>query len=239
MALALLLVASAATVSEARGSAPARLTFLGSGTSFLLQSGGRTAVIDGSPRPLAFLSALGDALGIRVRSIDLVVVTDPQASTVTALLSLLDHYRVKMVLDVGAQYPGRTYAGWRAALHTRHVPVYALRTGVTATVGSVTLQALAPDGVCYAPTNCAGILRLVGDHGSFLLATHAGAREQEDVVFRQVPLRSGTLFLGDAARLSPRFVDAVHPRSAWCAVHPSSFAGCRVLTSGHAVDWPL
>jgi ComEC/Rec2-related protein len=239
MTIALLLVASAATVSQAQGASPARLSFLGSGTSLLLQSDGRTAVIDGSTRPLAFLTALGDQLGMRVRSIDLVVVTDPRSSNVNALLSLLDHYRVKMVLDAGVQYPGRTYADWRAALRSRHIPAYALRTGAATRVGSVSLDVLAPDSVCYAPMNCAGIIRLVGDHSSFVVATHAGAREQEDVVFRHLPLRASTLFLGDARQVSPDFVQAVRPHSDWCALHAPALVGCRSLTTGRTVSWPL
>ncbi|HEY8685058.1 MAG TPA: ComEC/Rec2 family competence protein [Chloroflexota bacterium] len=236
---ALLLVASAATVSQAEGTTPARLSVLGSGTSLLLQSEGRTALIDGSPRPLALLTALGDQLGMRVRSIDLVVVTDPSSSNVTALLSLLDHYRVKTVLDVGAQYPGRTYAAWRSALRARRVPVYTLRTGVTTQVGAVSLQAIAPDALCYAPANCAGIIRLAEDHGSFLVATHAGAREQDDVIFRRLPLRADTLFLGDAGHASPDFVRVVRPRSLWCTLQAPALFGCHSLQPGRILSWPV
>lgn len=237
--IALLLVASVATISQAQTTAPSRLSFLGSGSSLLLQSGGQTAVIDGSPRPLAFLSALGDQLGMRVRTIDLVVVTNPNSSNVTALLALLDHYHVHAVLDVGAQYPGRTYAAWRTRLRTRHVPVYALRTGVTTRVGTISLQVLAPDALCYAPANCAGIIRLAGSHGSFMLATAVGRREQEDVVFRRLSLRATHLFLGDATRMAPDFLQAVRPQSEWCILRVSSLAPCHALSSGHTKSWPL
>ncbi len=237
--IALLLVASAATVSQAQTTTPSRLTFLGSGPALLLQSGGQTALIDGSPRPLAFLMALGDLLGMQVRAIDLVVVTDPSSSNVTALLALLAHYRVKEVLDVGAQYPGRTYAAWRSALRARHVPTFALRTGTTTRVGGVALQVLAPDAVCYAPANCAGIIRLVGPHDSFLVATKAGVREQTDLIFRPISLRATNLFLGDAGRVSPDFLQTVHPRSEWCMLHVTSLARCQSLPVGHTRSWPL
>jgi len=176
---------------------------------------------------------------MRVRSIDLVVVTDPSSSNVTALLSLLDHYRVKTVLDVGAQYPGRTYAAWRSALRARRVPVYTLRTGVTTQVGAVSLQAIAPDALCYAPANCAGIIRLAEDHGSFLVATHAGAREQDDVIFRRLPLRADTLFLGDAGHASPDFVRVVRPHSLWCTLHAPALFGCHSLQPGRILSWPV
>jgi beta-lactamase superfamily II metal-dependent hydrolase len=240
VAFALLLVASVATVSEAQTTTPDRLTYLGTGTSLLLQSGGRTAVIDGSSRPLAFLSALGNELGMRVRTIDLVVVTDPRSSDVAGLLSLLDHYRVKMVMDVGAQYPSRTYADWRLALRSRHIRVYALRTGATTRIGHVVFRALDPDALCYAPPNCAGIVHLSSSHQSFLLAAHAGMQEQEETVFRHVSLHAQTLFLGDASRISRDFLHAVRARSVWCAAPTTApGSGCTPLTQGHTQNWPL
>jgi competence protein ComEC len=240
VALALLLVSSVATASQAQVTTPDRLTYLGSGTSLVLQSGGRTAVIDGSPRPLAFLSALGDELDMRVRSIDLVVVTDPRSSAVAALLSLLDHYRVKAVMDVGSEYPSRTYADWRLALRSRHIPVYALRTGATMRIGRVTLAALGPDALCNAPPNCAGMLRLTSVHHSFLLAAHAEQQEQENAVFRPVSLRSTTLILGAASRSSADFLQAVHARTVWCAAPTTpSRSTCTALTQGQTQNWSL
>ena len=143
-------------------------------------------------------------------------------------------------MDVGAEYPSRTYADWRLALRSRHVRVYALRTGATARVGRVTLRALGPDDLCYAPPNCAGMLRLADGHRSFLWAVHVGAQEQRDAVFRQDPLHAATLFLGDGSRSSPDFLHAVGARSVWCATltkAPSS--GCTPLTQGHTHNWPL
>lgn len=240
VALALLLVASVVTASHAQATVPDRLVYLGSGTSLLLQSSGRTAVIDGSSRPLAFLSVLGEQLGMRVRSIDLIVVTDPRATNVAALLALLDHYRVKVVMDVGSQYPSRTYADWRRALRSRHILVYALRTGATAQVGRITLRALGPDGLCYAPPNCAGMLRLTGNHHSILLATHADRQEQEDAVFGRASLHASTLFLSNASRSSPDFLRAVHPRAVWCTTPgPAPRSVCIGLTQGRLQVWPL
>jgi beta-lactamase superfamily II metal-dependent hydrolase len=175
-----------------------------------------------------------------VRSIDLVVVTDPRASNVAGLLSLLEHYRLKAVLDVGAQYPARTYADWRQALETRHIPVYALRTGATARVGRVALTALAPDASCYAPSNCAGILRLSAEHRSILVATHAGKSEQENAVFGRPSLHAINLFLGDVANASPDFIRAAHAGHVWCATpRLPEHAGCTALMPGKSASWPM
>jgi beta-lactamase superfamily II metal-dependent hydrolase len=238
--LALLLVASVSTASQVEATTPDRLTFLGSGTSWLLQSDGRTAIIDGSPHPLALLSALGDELGIHVRSIDLVMVTDPRSSNVAGLLSLLDHYHVRAVMDVGAEYPSRTYADWRRALQTSHIPVYGLRAGATARIGHVTVRALAPDATCYAPPNCAGILRLTLRHRKILLATHAGNSEQENVVFHGTSLRATDLVLGDLSHASLDFIHAADAHKMWCVAPPVvHHSSCTALTPGESENWPM
>lgn len=237
---ALLLVASGATVSQASATNSDRLTYLGSGSSFLLESSGSTALIDGSPRPLALLSALGDSLGANERTIDLVIVTDPRSSNVTALLALLDHYQIKDVLDVGAQYPSRTYADWRFALRMRHVPAYGLQTGATARVGRVTVRALGPDSVCPSPPSCAGLLRVSDSHHSFLLATHAGEQEQQDLVFHSALLRASTLLLGDVSHASTDFVRAVHAEAVWCTGKVAlPRVICQPLGQGQSHRWPL
>ncbi|HEX6509221.1 MAG TPA: ComEC/Rec2 family competence protein, partial [Chloroflexota bacterium] len=104
LGIALAAAASVASMSSAMASPNDRLTYTGSGTGLLLQSGGRTALIDGSAKPLAFLEALGSQLEYNTRTIDVVVVTDPRASTIAGLQAVLAHYQIGEVLDVGAEY---------------------------------------------------------------------------------------------------------------------------------------
>jgi beta-lactamase superfamily II metal-dependent hydrolase len=179
---------------------PTRLVWLGTGEGMLLQSGGRTALIDGSPRPLQLLDALGAELGIQ-RSIDVVVVTDPR-SNVAGLLDVLRHYSVREVLDVGCEYPSLTYARWRAALRARGIPVYALRTGTSFRVGEVVLRTLGPDAVYPNPTDSIGLLRLRFPTQSVLLAGASSSRERTEAVFRPVHLKAG-LAVVDAGTRSP------------------------------------
>lgn len=187
------------TLLPAGGSA-SRLTWLGTGESILLQSDGRAVLIDGSPHPFQLLEGLGAQLGSR-RNIDAVVVTDPRTN-VTGLLDVLDHYSVGEVLDVGCEYPSLTYARWRAVLRTRHIPVYALRTGTAFSAGSAGLTVLGPDGVYPQPRDSIGLLRVTMAGQSVLLAGAASDRELMEAVFRPVRLRANVLVM-DAGSSGP------------------------------------
>ncbi len=237
--VALLLAASIVTVSNVRAASGDRLTFLGDGSAFLLQSGGHVALIGGSSRPLAFLSALGTVLPMSVRTIDLIVVTDPGSASIPGLAGLLEHYRVGEVLEIGAEYPTQSYARWRQLLATAKIPQYALSAGASGRIGSVTLHAIAPAGGCPVPARCAGVLEVRGPHRSVLLTGVADAAEQEEVVFGSPSLRVSTLVSGVPGPPASDLVAAVKPRSVWCVtphIHPGS---CLQLLPGHSVSWQL
>lgn len=208
-ALASVLGCSALTVSLMSGaSAPStRFTWLGSGNAMLLQSRGMTALIDGSAQSFVLLERLGSLLPSDTHTIDAVIVTDPRARNVSALLSVLDHYRVSEVLDVGVEYPSSTYARWRAAVRSRGIPLFALRTAATLHVGAAVITALGPDALYPNPLDCVGLLRVSLPGRTFLLAGDASRREQLEALFRPVRLPAGTLLL--AAPAQPAFVRAV------------------------------
>jgi competence protein ComEC len=236
--LALAVAAAGLTFSEAQAAPGDRLMYLGSGGGLLLQSAGRTALIDGSPKPLAYLEALGSRLGYRTRTIDLIVVTDARAGNVAALTAVLAHYRVGAVLDVGAEYPSAGYASWRERLRELHIPAYALRTGATVSLGGVRLTAVGPDGVCPLPQNCAGVLRLSDRSRSMLLAGAASRREQVESVFRGVSLKADELVFSAPEGIDGRFLRAVGAKKVW-VMGGAAEGGVSLLGAGSEHTWDL
>lgn len=221
VSLALLAGTSVALTSfGARSASAGGLTWLGTGNAMLLTSGGRVVLIDGGPKPFVLLERLGRILPYRQHTIDVVVDTDPRASNVTSLLEVLNHYRVLEVLDVGTEYPSLTYARWRAALDSRHIPVYALRTGARVRLGNVTLASLGPNDLYPNPRDCIGLLRVSWRSRSILLIGSASDREQVEAVFRQVNLRSDILLTREP--LAPNLLKAVHPNSIYTGALPPS-----------------
>lgn len=187
---------------------PPSIVSLGSGDSVLIQTQGRAVLIDGGPNPFALLEHLGQLLPPGDRTIDLVVDSDPRSANVLGLMAVERAYRVKAVLDVGAEYPGATYAQWRDQLRQDGVPTYALRTGSSSRIGALALTAIGPDAVCPLTVNCVGMLRLSMDGSSYLFSGAASALEQHEAVFRPVVIRARVL-IGAPKAFDPDFVQAV------------------------------
>jgi len=200
-----------ASLVSAKGAPPSALTWLGTGKAMLLRSGGMTALIDGSNHPFTLLERLGSMLPFDTHVIDLIVVTDPRSANVSGLESVLQHYRIGEVLDVGAEYPSATYARWRAELRAARIRVYALRTGVSIALGTSRLTVIGPDAANSRPQDSAGMLRIAFPGQQLLLASAADVREQHEAVFRAIPLRANTLVEG--GKQDAAFVHAVGARS--------------------------
>ncbi len=221
--LALIAGAALLTVDLARadGGPQARLYWSGVGEGMVLRSQGKTALIDGSARPLAYLQWLGSVLPQHDRVIDLVIVTDPRARSVMGLSAVLRHYRVLSVWDVGAQYPSVSYANWRASLGQARIPIFALRTGSSVRVGAAQVNALGPDSPCPNPSNCTGMLRIGSLHRSTVLVGTASVRQQQEAVFRPISLRADAVLWEGSGPLSPDFSAAVGARQRYHVLVPS------------------
>jgi competence protein ComEC len=199
------------SLAFARTDSRPTLYWLGSGDAMMVRSGGVTALIGGSAQPLVLLSRIGSVLPGSDRTIDLVIATDPRTSFLASYGDILSHYDVVRVLDVGAQYPTGTYARWRSLLRARGIPAYGLRASTIARLGSVRITAVAPDGLCGRPQECAGIVRVELGRQTVLIAGSADAHEQHDAIFRGVRLRSDVLVC-PVSPCDPAFVSAVGPR---------------------------
>ncbi|HLJ66152.1 MAG TPA: ComEC/Rec2 family competence protein [Chloroflexota bacterium] len=236
-ALALVAGSSLLTGTLAFGSSGPvdRVRWLGSGSAIVIRSGGMTAVVDGSRQPLRLLEQIAAVVPFDDRTIDLVIVDDARANSVTGLLELLNHYAVSEVLDTGVEYTSSTYAAWRAELRRRHIPVYALRTGARVTLGDIRIEALGPDALYPKPQDSAGLLRLTVGGRRVVLAGDASAREQTEAVFRSIDLPADALVCGSAP-CAAAFLQAVHPRLVYGPAPITSGARSIALPAASGMD---
>jgi beta-lactamase superfamily II metal-dependent hydrolase len=215
-------------VTMARGSEVTRVVWLGSGEAILVQSAHRSVLIDGSPHPLALLRRLGKELPNQRHVLDLIVVTDPRASNVAGLRTVLARYDVREVLDVGAQYPSASYASWRADLRTRKVPVFALRRGIEVHFDGTVLTVVSPDGRCPRPQDCAGIVRLDSGRHHVLLAGVSSVEDQRESLFRHGAISASAVVVTGPAAPDPGFVAATETRSRLVIVPGVAHRGTRL-----------
>lgn len=86
---------------------------VGQGDSIFIQAeNGNQILIDGGPGNTV-LSELGRVMPFYDRSIDLVILTHPDADHLNGLVEVLKRYRVGMVLETGVHHPAGAYAEWR------------------------------------------------------------------------------------------------------------------------------
>ena len=78
-----------------------------------------TVLIDGGATHTAAVQLLGQALPFWQRRVDVVIATDPRASTLTGLLPVLERYQVGLVLDSGGRYSSAIYRRYEQAIGER------------------------------------------------------------------------------------------------------------------------
>ena len=93
------------------------VTFLdvGQGDAIFIQTpSGKQLLIDGGPDPEALHRELGRVMPFWDRSLDLIVLTHPDADHLNGLVSVLERYEVALVAETGVESTSAQYASWQA-----------------------------------------------------------------------------------------------------------------------------
>ena len=100
--------------------------------------------MDGGPSPTALLNELGEVLPFWDRSLDLVVLTHPDADHMAGLIPLLERYRVAQVLDVPQSDTAPEAAAWLERWQSSACQRTFAQQGMRLPVGDLTLTVLHP-----------------------------------------------------------------------------------------------
>ncbi len=215
-------VALAVFAIGALSSEPARLQVtvmdVGQGDAILIETpSGVTVLVDGGPGR-AVLRGLGDELSYRDRTIDLMIMTHPQADHAYGLLDVLARYDVRRVhADTRRASPALAYA-WSEALAAEGIAAEPSRVGQTFDLGDgVLLEVLAPGDatIASASTNDnATVVRLQYGDVSFLLTGDIEAAGETALLDRGIDLGATVLKVahhGSSTSTSAAFLAAVQP----------------------------
>jgi competence protein ComEC len=223
LALGVPLLVLAATAGFAlRPGSPPRLEVtvldVGQGDAILIETpDGADILIDGGPGR-AVLRGLGDELAWYDRSIELMILTHPQADHLTGLVDVLDRYVVRRVLAVEGADSSILADDWKEAIDgegiiTEHpVPgsLFELGSGVRMEVFGPARD-LAGDAKL---NNTSIVVRITWRDVSFLLTGDIEAKAEHSLVARGVELRSTVLKVahhGSATSSTAEFLEAVQP----------------------------
>lgn len=183
-------------------------------------------VVDGGP-DMRVLSELSRVMPFYDRTIDLLVLSHPQADHMFGLLEILKRYRVANVLMTGVNYPTDLYAEFLKLIHEEGAHVVFAHAGQKVVLGSAELDVLYPLGIINGTDvvgdvndmSLAGVVRY-GDT-SFLFMGDAGLVEEAVLAESGVPLDIDVLKIshhGSRTSTSQLFLEKTTPEIAVVSV---------------------
>lgn len=200
-----------------------RVSFLdvGQGDAILIQQGSRQILVDGGPDPQRLVLALDRRLPFWDRSLDGVVLTQPQADHMAGLIDVLRRYKVGWVMESGVPSTTEGYKEWRRLVAEKHIPPFEARAGQKIPLGSLaSIEVLHPQQDFLKDTgedvnNNSIVLRLEAGEVSFLLTADIQLEAEQELLFSSARLRSTVLKVahhGSVTSTSAAFLAVVQPQ---------------------------
>ncbi|MCX8125747.1 MAG: ComEC/Rec2 family competence protein, partial [Dehalococcoidia bacterium] len=194
---------------------------VGQGDAILVRTPDRQKVlIDGGPGMQDTVEHLGRLLPFWDRTIDLIVLTQPQSDHLNGLLAVVDRYRVGKVVEPGLNYPSASYRRWLETMATNNIERTIVRAGQYFDLGrDIRLDVLHPGDKLLAGTiddinNNAMVMRLTWRRVSFLLTSDIAYEAESELLANHALLKSNVLKVahhGSRTSTSARFLEAVRP----------------------------
>jgi competence protein ComEC len=208
---------------------------VGQGDAILIQTPNRQDIlIDGGPSPESIDLELSKRLPFWDRTIDLVVLTQPQADHLSGLLEVLQNYKVMQVYDPGIDYDSNTYQQWLNLVKAKGIKPQKASSGHQIDLGDgIKLAVLNPSSPFLQGTsddvdNNGIALRLSWNAISFLFTADLGKEAEWHLIAQRSNLNSTVLKVGHHGSLtstSEQFLAAVNPQLAIISVGPDNRFG--------------
>lgn len=187
-----------------------------SGDGFLVSTGdGHHMLIDGGRQSSSIAQILK---GAGVKSLDVVVGTNPDQDHIGGLIEVLKTIPVREVWDSGALNTTITFQDYQDAIIKSGAELIEVRRGETRALGSLPVQVLHPsDTVFKDRNNNSVVLRMQAGQVSFLFTGDAEEPAERDMTASGLGLMSTVLKLGhhgSKTSTSPDFLATVQPETA-------------------------
>jgi competence protein ComEC len=201
---------------------------VGQGDAILIQTPNRQDIlIDGGPSPQAIRLELGKRLPFWDKTIDLVILTQPQADHVTGLIEVLQKYKVQQIIEPGIAYNSVTYQQWLNLVNDKEIKHETGHVGQEVNLGSgIKIEVLHPSSPLLQNTsddidNNGIALRLSWNEISFLFTADIGREAEWHLIAQRANLKSTVLKVahhGSQTSTSPQFLAVVNPEVAAISV---------------------
>jgi len=193
---------------------------IGQGDGILIQTpSGRQVLIDGGKSPQQLLNELGAVMPFWDRSLDLLVLSHPDADHMDGQTVVPQRFAVTTAWDTEISQANPDGDGWRTAMTTGGAPVQLVHQGAWLDLDDgVALWALWPPPGGFANENLDNenslVLKLVYGKFSLLLTGDAGIPAEDGLIRQDATLPATVLKLGhhgSKGSSSERFLQAVQP----------------------------
>jgi len=200
-----------------------KINFLdvGQGSSILILAPNNNQVlIDGGPNDVV-LAKLGQALPIFDRTIELLILTHPDADHLSGLVEVLKRYEVGQILETGIIADSAEYKTWNDLIKTKNIPVIFARAGeIVKMADNLAIKILYPIGKINGQdfsknTNATSIVgKIIYGQNSILFTGDAEGSVEQPLVFSRINLKADILVVGHHGSknsTSAEFLAAVAP----------------------------
>ncbi len=219
LVVAILVSVAAATMPDNK----LRVSILdvGEGDAILISRGSQQTLVDGGPDPNKISLELGKAMPFWDRTIELVVLTHPEADHITGLVEVLHRYRVKQVLESSLENDTGIYKEWQRLIEENGIKQTVAEAGQQIDLGhGIVMEVLHPpeelmEGTGSDINNNSIVLRLVKGEVSFLLTGDIEQEAEFELIARRANLGSTVLKVahhGSDTSTTPEFLAVVNPQ---------------------------
>jgi len=194
---------------------------VGQGDSIFIETPNRKQIlIDGGPDK-TILEKLNKAMPFYDRTIDLLILTHPDADHITGLVSALEYYDVKYILTSGIENDTAVYKKWRDLIKEKNIPLILAQSGQKIFLDqNIFLEIIWPEQSLIEsfskPTNNASVVgRLVYGDIEFLLTGDIEKKVEQHLISQNLNLESDIFKVphhGSKTSSSYNFIKMINPQ---------------------------
>ncbi len=181
-----------------------------SGTQILFDAGPGNTILRELPKVMPFWD----------RTIDAVVITNPDADHISGFLDVLKMYKINTVFESGTINPSSTYKNLESFIKNKNIPDILVRKGMSVDIGGgAYIEFLFPDRdvTDWSPNDGSVVARLVYGDTKIMLTGDATKYTERLVLSQTHPNNLQSMILkvghhGSNTSTSPEFVNAVRPK---------------------------
>lgn len=196
---------------------------VGQGDAIFIEApNGNQILIDGGPGDI-ILEKLGEELSFHDRSIDLIILTHPEADHINGLIEVLKNYQVEHILYTGVVRDTSAYKEWSKLISEKSIPLTIAQAGQVIYLSpQIKLYILWPfqdlSGQRLKNNNNASVVvQLVYGQAEFLFTGDIEKETERELVTRGIDLTSDVLKVphhGSKTSTTQEFLSKVNPKVA-------------------------